>query len=71
MEETRINALTWLVGWGVFLMLLSILARTEWGSRIVYYIAWLSVVFLLVTHYKAIGELLVPMTGERTQEPSF
>jgi hypothetical protein len=30
--------------------LLAILAKTEWGKSIVYYLLWLAVAVLLVTH---------------------
>jgi hypothetical protein len=52
------GALTWLTSWLVIILVLVALAQVEWGKRIVYYVAWLSVVLLIVTHSSEFSSLL-------------
>lgn len=40
----------WLAGWLVLIVFLYAIAKTTAGAAAVYYILWLSVVLLLVTH---------------------
>lgn len=49
-ETGNQSAFSWLASWLVLIVFLIALAQTEWGKRIVYYLAWLSVALLLVTH---------------------
>lgn len=58
------NAFTWLVSWLMMLLLLLTLAQTEWGKRIVYYVAWLSVVLLIVTHSSELTSLFGGFTQD-------
>lgn len=44
------NAFTWLASWLVMILVLIALAQSEWGKRLVYYLAWLAVVLLIVMH---------------------
>jgi hypothetical protein len=52
------KAITWLSAWILFLLILAAIARTAWGHTILYYLLWLAVVFLLVTHYQEITDTL-------------
>lgn len=42
--------LQWSSAWAVFILLLVVIARTKAGNTIVYYLLWLLVVYLLVSH---------------------
>lgn len=44
------GAVSWITTWLIMIGLLAILAKTEWGKSIVYYLLWLAVAVLLVTH---------------------
>lgn len=58
------SALTWLASWLVMLLVLTALAQTPWGKRIVYYVAWLSVLFLVVTHFGEFSSLFGNFASE-------
>jgi len=47
----------WAGAWLLFILLLAMLAKTAAGKTIVYYLLWLAVVFLLVSHYQEINDL--------------
>lgn len=51
------GAISWISAWIVTILLLIMISRTGWGRSIVYYLAWLVVTFLVVTHYKEISAL--------------
>ena len=40
----------WLAAWGIIIIVLIGLSRTSWGKVIIYYIAWLGIIFIVVTH---------------------
>jgi len=48
------SAITWLTAWALFLLILIAIAQTPWGHTIAYYLMWLAVLFLLVSHYQQI-----------------
>lgn len=48
----------WLLGWAVLIVLLVLMAKTETGKAIIYYSLALIVVFLFVTQYQWIGQVL-------------
>ena len=58
------SAFTWLASWLVMLIFLVALAQTEWGKRIVYYLAWLSVFLLVVTHFGEFSSLFGNFASE-------
>ena len=60
------SAFTWLASWLVMLIFLLALAQTEWGKRIVYYLAWLSVLLLVVSHFGEFSSLF----GDFASEPA-
>ena len=60
------SAFTWLASWLVMLIFLVALAQTEWGKRIVYYLAWLSVLLLVVSHFGEFSSLF----GNFATEPA-
>lgn len=45
-----IGAIKWLATWLIMITLLAIMAQTSWGRTIVYWLMWLAVLLLLVTH---------------------
>ena len=45
-----LGALSWLSTWIIMIALLAIIAQTSWGRTIVYWLLWLAVLLLLVTH---------------------
>ena len=47
----------WVAGWLLLLTVLYLLTRNRAGETIVYYILWLSIVLLLVTHSDSITQL--------------
>lgn len=48
----------WLTAWLLMFLLLYVFSRTRSGHTIIYYGAWLLVVFLVVTHNKQITSIL-------------
>lgn len=59
------GAFTWLASWMIMIFILIGLAQTEWGKRIVYYVAWLSLLFLIVTHSNEFTALLGNFAADR------
>ena len=51
------SAINWMAAWLLFILILIGIAQTPWGKTILYYLLWLAVVFLLVTHYQEITDL--------------
>lgn len=51
------SAIQWLGAWLLFILILVAIAQTEVGNRITYYLLWLAVVFLLVSHYQEITSI--------------
>lgn len=60
--DEKISAFAWIVAWIAFLALMALIARTEWGRKIIYYLAWLAVTFLIVTHAKDLTKIVEPIT---------
>jgi len=52
------GAFTFLVTWLIMIAVLVALAGTRWGKTIVYYVLWLMVVLLVVTHGKELASLI-------------
>lgn len=44
----------WIAGWTLIIVVIFLLSRSRAGQTVVYYIAWLSIVLVLVTHADAI-----------------
>lgn len=44
------GVISWLATWLITLLLLGVLAKSAAGRTIVYYLLWLAIVLLLVTH---------------------
>lgn len=44
------GAVTWIATWLIMITLLVIIAQTSWGRSVVYWLMWLAVTLLLVTH---------------------
>ena len=51
------SAINWFAAWLLFILILAGIARTSWGRPLVYYLLWLAVIFLLVSHYEEIISL--------------
>ncbi len=51
------GVLSWLLAWLLFILLLWFLAARSWGATILYYLAWLAVVFVIVTQGKQIAAI--------------
>ena len=52
------NAFNWLAAWLLFILIIIALAQTNAGNTIIYYLSWLAVIFLLVSHYQEITNIL-------------
>lgn len=44
------GVVSWVATWIIMIALLGFLAQTNWGRPVVYWLLWLAVVLLLVTH---------------------
>ena len=44
----------WVAGWALIIVVIFLLSRSRAGQAIVYYVAWLSIALVLVTHAQAI-----------------
>lgn len=55
------SAYKWLLAWIVAIVLLSLLNKTRLGHVLIYYWLWLLIIFLLVTQYKFIANVLAPI----------
>ena len=51
------SAINWFAAWVLFLLILAGIAQTPWGRPIVYYLLWLAIVFLLLSHFEEITQL--------------
>lgn len=51
------SAVNWLGAWLLFILILLALVQTRAGNTIAYYLMWLAVLFLLVTHYQQITDI--------------
>ena len=52
------SAFNWLAAWLLFILIIVGIAQTRIGNTIIYYLAWLAVIFLLVSHYQEITDIL-------------
>ncbi len=57
------SALAWFSGWLTVLVLLVLLAKSNWGKPIVYYAAILACVVLILTHVDSFTSLLSGFQG--------
>ena len=53
----------WLMSWFVLFLLLYVLSRTRPGHTVIYWLAWLTVLFLVVTNADEITSLLPVRTA--------
>lgn len=51
------SAISWLGAWLLFILILIALAQTKIGNTLLYYLLWLAVIFLLVSHYQQITSI--------------
>lgn len=49
----------WITAWGLLITISIALSKTTPGERLVYYMLWLSIILLLVTHYAEIADLFL------------
>ena len=52
------GAFSWIATWIVMILLLIFLAKTQWGKGLVYWLIWLAVILLLVTHADELTSLI-------------
>lgn len=52
------GAFTWISTWIIMLLFLVMISATGWGRSIVYYILWLAVILLLVSHADELSSLI-------------
>lgn len=52
------SAINWLGAWLLFILILLLLIKTNVGKTLVYYILWLAVIFLILSHYQQITDIL-------------
>lgn len=52
------GALTWIMTWIIMILLLVFAAQTSWGKTLVYWLLWLALVILLVTHADELTSLV-------------
>lgn len=52
------GAFTWISTWIIMILFLVMISATGWGRSIVYYILWLAVILLLVTHADELSSLI-------------
>lgn len=53
-----IGALSWLTTWIVMIALIALIAQTTWGKVIVYWLLWLALLLLLVTHADELSNMI-------------
>lgn len=63
-EINDYTLMAYLVGWGLFLLLLALFNRTRWGHAIIYYMLVLVLLVLVLGNYQAFGHLLAPVSGQ-------
>lgn len=51
------TAFNWLAAWALFIFIIIAIAQTKAGNTIAYYLLWLAVIFLLVSHYQEINDI--------------
>ncbi len=56
----QLSAYRWLIAWVVMIILLSIIAKFRVGYTVLYYLAALTLAFLLLTQYQALAWVLAP-----------
>lgn len=47
----------WLAAWGILITIIIALSHTSWGRVIIYYMAWGSVIFLIITRSQDIATI--------------
>jgi Na+/proline symporter len=52
------GAFVWIVTWLIFIALMVALANVRWGKTLVYYMLWLMVLLLVVTHGPELAALV-------------
>lgn len=59
-NTNNISAFQWLVSWIAILLIVGLLARSNWGKPIVYYFLWMMVLILILTHASDFAALINP-----------
>lgn len=49
---------SWLAAWIAIILIIVLFARTKWGQPIVYYILWLAVAILVLTHASDLASII-------------
>lgn len=61
------TAYSFFIGWGVIIALFWGATKLEWSKTIIYYVLWLSIVLLIVTHSQNLQSIIA---GSGIQEAS-
>lgn len=64
-DTSDASAVSWLLAWGVLIVLLVLINRTQLGKTITYYVLALAVLFLVLTQYKFIAATLAPFQSSQ------
>lgn len=62
------SAINLLSAWLLFILVMIVIMQTQAGNTLVYYLAWMAVIFLLVSHYQEISAIF--QAGGITPQPS-
>ncbi len=54
------SALQWFTSWVAILLIVGLLARTSWGRPAVYYLTWMTVLILVLTHAGEFAAIINP-----------
>lgn len=59
------SLVTWLAAWILLIAGGIALSKTSWGTSLLYYVIWLAIILLLITHYAEVEALFT--AGNVTQ----
>lgn len=65
---TGASLFQWILAWGVILIVLGLVNRTDLGHRLIYYMLWLMLIFLLATQYRFFAFALSPFLSKAPRE---
>ncbi len=59
-STSNISALQWFSSWIAILLIVALLARSSWGRPAVYYMLWLTIIILVLTHASDFAAIINP-----------
>lgn len=66
MSDTT-SAYRWVIAWVALALILMLLAKFRAGYTIIYYLAVITLVFLLLTQYQALAVVLQPFSQKKAK----